>query len=241
MPTVIDAALIGDSHCRAIEAAAEAQGVTFRHTITGASPLFLHAAFTTAEDGDLAFSPAPSHFDPATQPEKAITNKRAKTRKLTQGFRALFAEPVPVFITIGTGAHAFVSRITTAQDSARLTDPFVSSRLARKAASEFFADYRALYQVIAQACPQVACLYAPTRFTDRTRDLWLTYDDNLEHEMLELGVEILDMRRTLGDDTLHLRPEYHVDNPDDQVHANPAWGAAVLDAIRAHPFLTGAR
>lgn len=239
MPTVIEAALIGDSHCRAIEAAAVAQDVTFRHTITGASPLFLHAAFTTGDDDQLAFTPAPSHFDPATQPEKTITNKIAKTRKLTQGFRALFANPVPVFITIGTGAHAFASRIVTAQDSARLTDPFVSRGLARRAAGEFFTNYRALYQVIADHCPQIACLYAPTRFTDRTRDLWLAYDDNLASEMADIGIEMLDLRSSLGDDSLHLRPEYRVDNPDDQVHANPVWGAAVLDAIRAHPFLHG--
>lgn len=235
MPTVIEAALVGDSHCRAIEEAAAAQDISFRQVITAASPLFHHATFTQDSDGQVCFTPTASHFDATQQPANRIANKRSKAQKLTTAFRKLFANPLPVFISVGTGAHAFVSQITSAQDAAGLNDPFVSQRLAEKAADAYLTEYRAFYQVIAQYCPQVAFLYAPTRFTPRTRTLWQAHDTALASALSEMGVTALDLRSALGDKTGALRPEYWVENTADQVHANTAWGAEVIAAIRTHP------
>jgi len=233
MPTVIEAALIGDSHTRAIEAAATARDITFRRPITAASPMFLNARFETGSDGHIAFVPDAHHFDTTAHPENKVQNKTAKTRKLSASFNGLFADPLPVFINIGTTAHTFVTRITSAQDAANLKNAFTSPKLANRAAREYFQTYRNFYAVIAQHCPDVTCFYGPTRFTPRTQDLWLAYDAAIASDLTDLGVKILDLRADLGDTTLALRPEYHVDNADDQVHPNTNWGHAIVDAIQS--------
>jgi hypothetical protein len=233
MPTVIEAALIGDSHTRAIETAADERDITFRRPITAASPMFLNARFETRDDGQIAFIPDAHHFDTTAHPEKKVQNKTAKTRKLSASFNGLFETPLPVFINIGTTAHTFVTRIIAAQDAANLKNAFVSRNLATKAAHEYFSNYKAFYTVITQHCPDVTCFYGPTRFTARTQDLWLSYDEAIASDLTELGVKILDLRADLGDATLALRPEYHVDNAEDQVHANAKWGHAILDAIQS--------
>jgi len=237
MPRVIEAALIGDSHCRAIEAAAEERDITFRQTITAASPMFQHAQLIAEGDGQVTFKPSDSHFDPETQNEKTINNKLGKTRKLTNAFRQLFANPLPVFINVGTGPHAFVSRIIAAQEAANLTNPFVSEQLARRAAAEFFAEYRAFYKVVAYYCPDITCLHAPTRFNERSKNLWLAYDEQIASEMAALDTEVLDIRRAVGSDDLSLRPEYYVSNVDDQVHANTKWGAEIVSVIQSQVSL----
>ena len=236
MPTQINAAFVGDSHGMIIQAAAADAGITFKHPITAASAMFAESRFAPDDAGKPTFQPAAGRIDPEVHAANKIAQRLKKAHTLTGAFQSLFANPVHVFANIGTTARTLVQRIVTSQKSNGQTGQAMSIKLAKRAAKEFFQDFRQQYAEIALHCPEVIFFYGPTRFTPETRDLWLAYDEAIAAEIAEIAVDMLDLRSTLGDDDLLLLPEYYPE-PDDDVHANAKWGMDVMTAIQAHKSL----
>lgn len=232
MRTEIDAAFIGDSHGMIVQSAADQNGIFFRLPITAASATFAHARFVENTNDQPEFIVDPERLDPERHPATKIKHREHKASLMAKSFRDLFDAPLPVFANLGTTARPFVQRFTRLQQDSGQPAYSFSRKLVKRAAQEFFTDFRAQYAEIAKYCPDITCFYGPTRFTPETRDLWLTYDDAISTELKSLGIKMMDLRGDLGDETLMLRPEYHAENPEDPVHANAAWGMAVIDAIQ---------
>lgn len=228
MPTKIEAAFIGDSHGMIVQAAATDNQITFRHTITSASAMFGGSTLSASPDGTLLLNLAANRIDPEVHSAEKVKQRLKKAKDLARGLENLFEEPVPVYSMVGATARTFALRIVTANSGQKM-----SRKLAKHAAKEFFTDFRQQYSEIAKHCSEMHVIYGPTRFTPETHDLWLAYDEAISEELAEIGVNTLDLRADLGDETLLLRPEYYPD-PDDFVHANAAWGLAVAQAINQH-------
>jgi len=228
MPTVIKAAFVGDSHGMIVQSAAAENGITFQAPITAASAIFAQAKFVR-EEGDTAadFQMAADRVDLERHSAAKVKHRINKAKAMTAAFQAVFEDPLPVFMNIGTSARPFALKMAAASKNAPM-----SRKLMKIAAQEYFADFRAQYAQIVTHCPEVICFYSPTRFTAETRDIWLAYDDMVAAEMGDLGVEMLDLRAELGDDDLLLREEFYPTPEDDGVHAGHAWGMAVTEAIQ---------
>jgi hypothetical protein len=231
MPTVINAAFIGDSHGMIVHAAAAKNEMTFQTEITSASATFRHAYFDTDETGALKFLMEAGRVDPERHTAAKVNYRINKANIMSASFQSLFNAPLPIFSNIGMSARPFALQMT-AQKNASL-----SRKMMKMAVHEYFSDFHAQYVEITKHCPKVACFYSPTRFTDITCDAWKIYDEVVATSLGDLGVDILDLRAVLGDKNLLLQPEYYPTPEDDGVHANDAWGMKIIDAIQTHEYL----
>lgn len=233
MPTVIRAVFVGDSHGIIMRSAAENAGITFEHSITSASAMFLGSTLTLQDDNHLRFAIAEFRLDTSRVAPETVAHRLHKASFIEQQFQSAFDTGLPVYSNIGMTARNFVLGIATAAKANGEDVSTISAKMLRIAAREHFEPYAAMYETMVQKAPRVIAVFGPTRFNEDTKALWMGYDDVAISMLKERGVEVLDLRQAMGDDHMLLRSKFYGD-PDDGVHGGDAWGLAVVHAIQEH-------
>lgn len=233
MTTTIKAVFIGDSHGMIMQSAAAAAGIRFEYPITAASAMFGGATLTLDDSGQAKFEIAQTRLDPARVAAEKATHRLHKAASIENRFRTAFGTGLPFYSNIGMTARNFVLGIVSAAKANGEDASNMSGKVMRLAATEYFTPFANMYETMTSQASKVVAVFGPTRFEESNRRLWMAYDDVASLMLQERGVEVLDLRQTLGDSDLLLRPEYHGD-PDDGVHGGDHWGLTVVRAIEAH-------
>ncbi|WP_108503140.1 hypothetical protein [Paracoccus indicus] len=232
MKTVIEAALVGDSHASVMIKSGEARGLEFRRAIAAAAPNFIGAEFTTAQDGRTRFQISSLRQDEALFGAERTERFARKAAKLDVLFRQAFDLRLPIYANVGMTAIHFVRDLTTAAQANGQDGTLISARIARAAARDYIAGYLRFYGTLVRMAPQVTCVFGPTRFLPENRHIWMAYDQVMAGHLADMGIRILDLRSAFGGDDLLLDRRYYKDPGDDLVHANDRWGLEVVQAIR---------
>lgn len=232
MTTVIDAALVGDSHASVMIKSGEAAGLEFKRAIAAASPNFVGAEFVTGQDGRVDFQLSQLRRDDGFYGADRTERFARKAAKLNVLFRQAFALKLPIYANVGMTAIHFVRDIMTAAQANGQDGTLISAKIARATAEDYIADYLRFYQTLVRMAPSVTCVFGPTRFLPENRHIWMAYDGVISERLTGMGIRILDLRGRFGDDRMLLDPRYYKSPNDDLVHANDQWGLEMIEAIR---------
>ncbi|WP_378946201.1 hypothetical protein [Paracoccus sp. R86501] len=232
MKTVIEAALVGDSHASVMIKSGEAKGLEFKRAIAAAAPNFIGAEFTTDDDGKTRFQISQQRRDDTVFGADRTERFARKAAKLDVLFRQAFDLNLPIYANVGMTAIHFVRDVTTAAQANGQDGTLISARIARAAAEDYIAGYLRFYRTLVHKAPMVTCVFGPTRFLPENRHIWMAHDRVISEHLTGMGIRILDLREQFGDDQLLLDRRYYKDPGDDLVHANDQWGLEVIEAIR---------
>lgn len=232
MKTVIEAALVGDSHAAIMINSAEDVGLQFKCPIAAAAPNFVGAGFVTDENGDVHFRISEFRKDEAFFGAEKTERFARKAAKLDVMFRHAFNWKLPIYANVGMTAVHFVGDLMAAAEANGQDGALISAKIARAAAKDYIADYLRFYETLVKHAPSVTCFFGPTRFRPENRHIWMAYDEVICADLTRIGVRILDLRREFGDEQLLLDPRYYKDPGDDFVHGNDKWGLDMVQAIR---------
>lgn len=232
MKTVIEAALVGDSHAAIMINSAEDAGLQFKCPIAAASPNFVGAGFITDAEGGVHFRISEFRRDEAFFGSEKTERFARKAAKLDVLFRLAFNWKLPVYANVGMTAVHFVNDLMAAAEANGQDGALISAKIARATAEDYIADYLHFYETLVRHAPSVTCFFGPTRFRPENRHIWMAYDQVMAGHLADMGIRILDLRSAFGGDDLLLDRRYHKESGDDLVHANDQWGLEVVQAIR---------
>lgn len=232
MKTVIDAALVGDSHASIMIKSGEDAGLQFKCPIAAAAPNFVGAGFVTDENGDVRFKISEFRKDEAFFGTEKTERFARKAAKLDVMFRDAFKRKLPVYANVGMTAVHFVNDLMVAAEANGQDGTLLSAKIARATAEDYIVDYIRFYETLVRQAPSVTCVFGPTRFRPESRHIWIAYDEVICTRLSQIGVRILDLRHHFGNEQLLLDPRYYKDSGDDFVHANAKWGLEMVQEIQ---------
>lgn len=211
--------LLGDSHAGPIGRAATAAGIPFCGGPMGAGRDF-NAGFFDLDGtggGDIVF-------------------RKPEADELYRGFLAelglagIGELPVPVVSTFGLSAHFFATtenwQIYRAGDGC-FPSGFLTSRLFDGIVRAMARDALALYRELLRRGLRVLAVLPPQRVPGMSdREVFLAAQESVRGALAAIGVEIVDLRARVTDETGLQRPE--LCEADDPIHGNLAFGRLVL-------------
>jgi hypothetical protein len=208
--------LLGDSHAGPIGRAAKAAGIPFSGGPIGAGRDF-NARFLDLRDGDLVFR----------KPE-AQEHYRRFLDEL--GIAAFGELGVPLVSTFGFNVHTFAT--TENWSFYRLPDAefapgFLTSSLFDQIVRAMASDALAFYRHARGLDLRVLAVLPPQRVpTMSDPQVFLAAQDTIAATLAPLGVELVDLRARVTDQTGFQRRE--LCEADDPIHGNLAFGRLIL-------------
>lgn len=222
-PSVVEAAIIGDSHAIAIWKEL-APGTVFRYRMTAPAKHFDGCFYEAGADGPRITATHVRDTFPRAD-EKTLQALENARPRLDAQLRPILTAGLPVVSSLGAASYRFARRTRIMDaDGTRF-----SRKLLRAAAAEFARHYLGFHEQLLPHVPRLIFVIGPCRYPDRERDQWLSYDAMLTERMAALGAEVIDTREAAGDDDLRLRPEYEA---EDILHGNRAWVDLVMARIQ---------
>jgi hypothetical protein len=211
--------LIGDSHAGAIGRAARADGIPFAGGPLGSGRAFFEP-FVTME-GAL----------PRFHAEEAAGHFTAALRAL--GMSDLAGLKMPVISTLGLSPHFPATREIWAccRDGDNTPDPgFLESDLFTGIVAEMVRPALEFHRALSALGLELHAVTAPQRVPDLSDPaLYRAIQSVLLELHAEAGASILDLRAQSGGADGWLAADYA--QPADPLHANPAYGRLVLQAL----------
>ncbi|MEQ8435826.1 MAG: hypothetical protein RIA71_16470 [Oceanicaulis sp.] len=201
---------VGDSHVCALAEAATARGAAWRGGPLGTGKQ-LQTPFWLVEDGDFIFS-GPG------------------AGRVSDRFRPLLRFDGPIVSTLGFNTHRFVTDFARWAD--RMGAPAAPEAVSEAAFEALIVDSRRtaldFYALLAQHGRTVYTVATPPRIDREYRALCQAFELRLVDHIAAVGARPLDVSEAADEDGM-LRPQFA--SPSDAVHAGPAFGALVLDAL----------
>jgi hypothetical protein len=213
--------LLGDSHAGPVGRAVKAAGVPFQGGPLGAGREF-NAEFFDLRGDDLVF-------------------RKAESEELYRGFLSelgvagLGALTVPLVSTFGFSAH-FVATTENWRiyrlPGGEFAPGFLTSRLFGDIVRAHARDALAFYRHARDWGLRVLAVLPPQRVPPLSdHAVFMAAQEVLRDDLAALGVEVVDLRARVTDDTGLQRPE--LCEADDPIHGNLAFGRLILADLLA--------
>jgi hypothetical protein len=207
--------LLGDSHAGPVGRAAKAAGIPFSGGPIGAGREFT-AEFFEPSGGDIVF-------------RKPDADKLYRGFLTELGVSGLGELTIPVVSTFGFAAHFFATRENWHIYRLDGTFPpgFLASGLFTGVIHAMARDALAFYRYACGLGLRVLGVMPPQRVPDMADpQVFQAAQDVIRHALDDLGVEIVDLRARVTDETGSQRPE--LCEPGDPIHGNVAFGRLIL-------------
>lgn len=232
MKETVEAAFVGDSHGVTIIQGGEAQGFKFRCAIRAAAPNFVNSRLFVKENGLSEFvMPETSRVKPNLSYEDQLSERQARAKRMSIQFNQAFERGIPFYSTVGTATFRFIRYVEALAHEDGVEIFSIPKKLLTIAANEHANQYTGFYEDLLKKSPKVTVVFGPTRYNDANHDAWLIYEDVIADRLNQIGVNVLDVRRKFGAETLAIRNDF-LKKDDDGVHANLEWGIGVFNEIK---------
>jgi len=211
--------LMGDSHAGAIGKAARAENVPFCGGPIGSGREF-NVDFFDIEGGDIVF-------------RKAEANRFYRGFLDELGVSRIGELSIPVVATFGFSVHFFATRenwgiYRVASDA--FEPGFLGGRLFEEIICEMARDALGFYRHLRALGLRVIAALPPQRVPALSdAEVFVAAQEVLRRRLEAMGVEVVDVRPGVLDDTGFLRAELCESN--DPIHGNVAFGKIVLGGI----------
>jgi hypothetical protein len=213
--------LLGDSHAGPIGRAAKAVGMPFVGGPVGSGRDF-NADFFDVRDGRLVF-------------RNADVNGRYRSFLRELAVDDLGEIPIPLVSTFGLAAHFFATtenwQIYRDGDGEFPPD-FLSSRLFADIVRAMARDALVFYRHALDLGLRVLAVMPPQRVPGMADpQVFMAAQETIRHELVTLGVEIVDLRARTTDETGRQRAA--LCEPNDPLHGNLAFGRLIVADLLA--------
>jgi hypothetical protein len=211
--------LLGDSHAGPIGRAARAAGVAFTGGPVGAGRDF-NAGFLEVRDGDLVFR----------KPEAQEYYRRFLDELGVADLAGLAERKIPLVSTFGFNVHTFATTENWAcyrLPGGSFPAGFLTSRLFDEIVRAMARDALACYRHARDLGLRVLAVLPPQRVPAMSDpQVFLAAQDTVAASLVPLGVELVDLRDRVTDQTGFQRPE--LCEAGDPIHGNLAFGRLIL-------------